>query len=500
MYFPIIRYALGNLLIVLGLCMLVPILWALYYHENTIDSFIKAAGITFLFGSILRYSGNKEQEFRPQEGIAIVFLSWLIASLFGTLPYMFTGATDIFLHAFFESASGFTTTGVSIFPNLDSLPKSLLFWRALTNWLGGMGILVLFIALLTGVGGSSVHMFRAEFTGPIVEKIKPRIRETARILWLVYIGLTFVLAVILYALGMSLYDAIIHAFGTIATAGITSKSAEGLWHYTSPAMEWTIIIFMFLAGTKYALIYMSIADKTFKYIFADEELRLFIALLVSCTFLVFFYTYYFHGMPYFEFSERFRYTAFKIVSVSTTTGYYLGDFPPFPPFSIIILTGLMLTGACVGTTCGGLKMSRLLLMFKALFVSLKQSLHPRAIITLKINNKPISDETIKVVFIFFFTYILAVVAATLSLIALGVPAITSFSAVIATISNAGLDLYGSIYGYDLFPAPAKMILILTMFMGRLEIFTLIIALQPSFWRSFRPTPGKGGTYTPQMLE
>lgn len=496
MYFPVIRYALGNLLIALGLSMLIPILWSLYYHESMIHPFLKAAGITISSGSILRYFGNKEQELRPQEGIAIVFLSWVSASLFGMLPYMFTGVTDSYVHAFFESVSGFTTTGISVFPNLESLPKSLVFWRAFTNWLGGMGILVLFIAILTGTGGSSVHMFRAEFTGPVVERIKPRIRETARILWLVYVGLTLVLSVILYMLGMSLYDALIHAFGTTATAGISSKSM-GLWHYASPAMEWAIIIFMFLSGTKYAIIYLSLVEKSAKSFFADEELRFFIFLLVSSIFLVFVHSYYYPGMPLAEFNERFRYTVFKVVSVTTTTGFYLGDFPAFPPFSRLILTGLMLTGACIGTTCGGLKMGRLLIMSKAVVVSLKQSIHPRAIITLKINNRPVLDDVVKIVFLFFFIYILSIIAATLCLIALGMPGITSFSAVIGTISNTGLDLYNSISDYSAFSTPAKMILILTMLMGRLEIFTLLIALQPSFWRPFRSTAGKD--YTPPLM-
>jgi trk system potassium uptake protein TrkH len=195
-------------------------------------------------------------------------------------------------------------------------------------------------------------------------------------------------------------------------------------------------------------------------------------------------------MPAAEFHEQLRYTVFKVVSVTTTTGFYLGDFPPFPPFSIIILTGLMLMGACIGTTCGGLKIGRLLIMVKALIVSLKQSLHPRAIITLKINSRPVPDDIIKVVFIFFFAYVLTIIAATLCLVALGIPSITAFSAVIATISNAGFDLYNSIYSYSLFPAPAKMILILTMLMGRLEIFTILIALQPSFWKPSRSSSGR----------
>ncbi|MBS3977387.1 MAG: TrkH family potassium uptake protein [Syntrophomonadaceae bacterium] len=498
MHFPTVRYALGNLLIALGICMLIPIVFSLYYQEDTVKSFLKAAGITLLSGSILRYTGNKEHELRPQEGIAIVFLSWICASLFGMLPYVFSGVTDGYVHAIFESVSGFTTTGISIFPNLDALPKSLVFWRAFTNWLGGMGILILFIALLTGTGGSSVHMFRAEFTGPVVERIKPRIRETARILWLVYVGLTLALSIILYLLGMSVYDAIIHSFGTTATAGISSKSA-GLWHYTSPAMEWTIILFMFLSGTKYALIYLSLTGKSVKTFFADEELRFFVFLLVASILLIFLHSFYYPGMPLAEFSERFRYTIFKVVSVTTTTGFYLGDLPPFSPFSILILTGLMLTGACVGTTCGGLKMGRLLIMFKTVLVSLKQFVHPRAVITLKINNRPVSDDVIKVVFLFFFTYVLTIVSATLCLVALGIPVITSFSAVIAAISNGGLDLYNSIYSYSLFPTPAKIILILTMLMGRLEIFTLLIALQPGFWRSMPFRPAQGKEHTPPLI-
>jgi trk system potassium uptake protein TrkH len=471
---------LAFLMLVTAACLLLPALVALAYREPDWRHFLAAAVVGAAGGGLALVFLRGAPDLRLREGFAVVAFGWIWVGLLGALPFWWSGQIPGFTDAVFESISGFTTTGASILTDIEGRSHATLFWRALTHWLGGMGIVLLAVAILPLLGVGGMQLFRAEVPGPVAERLTPRIRETAKRLWGVYVLLTALEVLALLMAGMGLFDAVCHAFATMATGGFSNNDSS-VGGYGSPAVEWIIIVFMFLAGVNFSLHYLALTGRWRVY-HQDEEFRFYAVILglASALLVVVLLT---AGL-YPGAGSAVRLALFQVVSITTTTGFGTADYLLWPPFAHAILLMLMAVGGCAGSTGGGIKVMRVLILLKHAKLELRKVLHPRAVITLWFNNRAVSaglQTNVLGFFLLFMTvYGLGVLLLTLG----GRDLVTSVGATAATLGNIGpgLGLVGPASNYAALLGWEKWLLMLLMIIGRLELFTVLVLFLPAAWR------------------
>ena len=471
----------GFLLFLEGIFMLLGIPFSIYYGDN--DVFVLASsGISIsLLGFILfMYSKNKDKEIRKREGYIIVSIGWIVTSLFGAIPFVLHGAIPSYTDAFFETMSGFTTTGASILNNIEELPHGLLFWRSVTQWLGGMGMIVLSLAILPILGIGGMQLFVAEVPGPTKDKLHPRVRETALRLWGIYLFLTVIEIVLLFAGGMTFFDAVCHSFTTMATGGFSTKQAS-IAYYQSPFIHYVIIFFMFAAGVNFTLHYHVLHGR-FANLKKNEEFKFY-------TTVVLFWSLFIAAVLYFSnyggAEVSFRDSLFQVVSMITTTGFVTADYELWGTLLLMLFFLFLFSGGCAGSTGGGIKIVRHLLLIKNSMQELRRLIHPRAVIPVRYNNHSVPQEIISNILAFFLFYILIFILGSLVMAMLGLDFLSAMGSVATTLGNVGPAL-GSVGPTDNFaniPMLGKWFLSFLMLLGRLELFTILVIFSPAFWKS-----------------
>ena len=472
----VILNVLGGLLRFLGAIMIIPLLVSFYYGDP-LYPFLVAVVITGLTGILLSHRYKEPEEWKVKEGFAIVAFGWLAAAIFGSIPYMLDGISPI--NALFESMSGFTTTGATVLLDIEAHSRSILFWRGMTQWIGGMGIIMLFIAILPKLGVAGRQLFRAEAPGPTEDKLKPRIRETAKILWLVYFFISLAEVVALLLAKVSLYDAITHTFTTMACGGF-SPYANSIAAFNSPLVEGIITLFMLISGANFALHYRTLyTDRNS--LLKDDEFKFYSFVTIIATLILTFSLWNDMGETVFN---SFRYAAFQVVSILTTTGFATVDFNLWTDSAKIVLLGVMFIGGCAGSTSGGIKVVRILLLLKYAQRALFKSLHPKAVKPIKFNNKTVPDDVMQAIVSFVVIYLMIFGISTGLLSLMGMDIMSSLTSSIATLGNIGpgFNLVGPMANFDGVPFAGKLLLIANMWIGRLEVFTVIVLLTPEFWR------------------
>jgi trk system potassium uptake protein TrkH len=472
---------IGVLTLFFGLTMIFPLLVGLYYRDASLIPLVKSMGITVAAGSILYliFFKAKAEVISQREGMAIVAVGWTAVGLFGAIPFYLGDGSFTFTDAVFESVSGFTTTGASVLTNIEAVSKGLLFWRSFIQWLGGMGIIVLSVAILPFLGVGGMQLYKAEVPSPVPDKLKPRIRDTAMILWKVYALISVAEVVLLMLGGMSLFEALCHTFTTMPTGGFSTKNTS-VAHYNSVYFDGVFMFFMLLAGINFSLHYQMIRGKPLAF-WRDSECRFFLGAVAIFTIVVSLDV--FHTV-YDTIGDALRYGAFQVVSIVTTTGYVTADYGQWPAMSQLILLMCMFLGASAGSTGGGMKCLRIMLCFKYCYKELFSLIHPRAVTHIKIGGKTVPEDVMRSVLGFLALYIGLFALSSVVLAGLGVDFTTSFSAVAATIGNIGpgFGAVGPVENFAGIPAAGKWLLVWCMLLGRLEIFTVIILLVPEFWR------------------
>lgn len=471
---------LGALLLFLGGSLFAPLPFSWYYGDGTWSAFIIAAVICFAVGGLLFKFCKSPKELTVREGFAVVTFGWTVFAIFGALPYLISGAIISPLDAIFETMSGFTTTGSTILTEIEAMPQSLLFWRSLTHWLGGMGIIVLSLAILPMLGVGGMQLFKAEVPGPTADRLKPRIQDTAKMLWGVYVLLTAGETLLLMFGGMSFFDALCHSFATLATGGFSTRNSS-IAAYDSSYIDGVVTLFMILAGINFALHFQVLRGKAREF-FQSEELRVYLGIILVSTIVIMFFNW--SSGSYHQFGQNLRYSIFQVSSIMTTTGFGTADFELWPVVAQYILLLLMFIGGCAGSTGGGMKVARILLLFKHAQVQVFRLIHPRAIRLVKLGNRPVDKEVLQAILGFFALFIGIFVMGSLLVAASGMDIVSAGSAVIACLANIGPGL-GSVGPVDNFanvPAFGKTVLIVCMLMGRLELFTVLVLFFPSFWR------------------
>ena len=448
------------------------------------DPFPLAGGgvLTLTTGIIFFLWGGKlpNGSIHKREGYLIVTLSWIIMTSFGMLPFIFSNEIPNVADAFFESVSGFTTTGASILTEIEALPEDILFWRSFIQWIGGMGVIVLTVAIIPLLGIGGIELFVAEAPGPTSDKLHPRIRETAKRLWFLYVGLTLILVALLYFGGMTLFDAVNHSFTTLATGGYSTKNAS-IAAFPSAYIQYVLTIFMFLAGANYTFLYLAFKGK-WRNVWKMDELRAYLYLVICAILII---TFQVKDITDNDWERSFREAAFQVVSVITTTGFVSADYLQWGTFSIIIFFLLLFVGGCAGSTSGGVKVIRSIVFFKNTFLEFKRILHPNAVISLKINNEIVRGRTITHVMIFLLLYIATFCVGSVIMTFLGYDLLTSIGAVATCLGNVGpgIGKVGPVFNFGWLSGEAKFLLSVLMLLGRLELFTMLVILTPHFWRS-----------------
>jgi trk system potassium uptake protein TrkH len=461
----------GSILKYFALAYILPLCAAIYYGEADWYIYLYALLLTLGTGLILEFGLKTTREIERADGFTIVAFTWLVITLLGSLPYAFLGLG--FLDAFFESMSGFTTTGATILQVVEELPKSALLWRSLTQWLGGMGVIALFIAILPrlGVGGS--QLFEFETTGPMPDRLRPRFRTTARLLWTIYVAFTAAQIALLYFLArLPFFDSICITFSTLSTGGFTPATANIAVAYANPLAEYIIMFFMFLGGTNFVIHYQFFRGNL--KVLKDEEFRLYVILLLVATSL----------LVVSQGLSSYRAGAFQAISIMTCTGFASADFASWHFGARMVLLLLMFIGACGGSTGGGIKVARILTLMKHTRVMMRKAIFPNAVVPLKYNRKPVPEPVVRDVISFFFLYILVAVVASIALGFLGLDMETAISAVATCQANCGpgLGAVGPASNFAWLPGAAKVILIMCMWLGRLELFTVFMIFSPRFWK------------------
>jgi trk system potassium uptake protein TrkH len=476
----IVLRILGVLLLCEAVSMLPSILVAIIYGENTILAFGFSILLTAILGWLLFLCKAKRKVVRYKEGFAIVTFGWLLVSLLGALPFIFTGAVPSFIDAFFETISGFTTTGATVISNVEILPKSLLFWRSFTHWLGGMGILVLALAIQPALGVGTFQILKAETPGPILSKLTPRVSNTAKILYTTYLVITLVEIFLLTLGGMSLFDSLVHTFGTLGTGGFSIKN-RSIGAYNNVYFELVITIFMIAAGVNFSLYFLAFKKKNLAEIFKNKELKVY-SMLIAAYILVI--TLNINGAVFSSILESLRHASFQVASIITTTGYATTDFDLWPDLSRALLLSLMFIGPCAGSTGGAIKVIRIYLVFKYVQREVNQLIHPRAVKAINVDHVPVQENVLSSVMAFTVLYFFIFVAATLLITTQKIDLLSSAASVAAALGNIGpsLGLSGPSRTFAPFSAFSKVILSFCMLLGRLEIFTVLSLLFPQFWR------------------
>lgn len=455
--------------------------FSVYYGDNDVLTLLLCGLSTSLIGTLVWFFTRDadKSDIGKREGYLIVTSGWIIMSLFGAIPFVVHGSIPSYTDAFFEVMSGFTTTGASILTDIESLPHGLLFWRSITQWIGGMGIIVLSLAILPLLGIGGMQLYAAEVPGITKDKFHPRVKETAKRLWGIYVILTASEMILLMLAGMNLFDAINHAFTTLATGGFSTKN-NSTAYYGHPLIQYIIIIFMFLAGTNFTLHYMAL-HKNFNFLKTNDEFKTYsIFILVSSIIIMIIH----HPHLNLSFEEKFRQAVFHVVSLVTTTGYVSSDYENWAIFSRMIFFILLFIGGCAGSTGGSIKIVRHYLLFKNGFLELKRLVHPRAIIPVRVNGKAIPPEIISNVQAFFILYILIFVLSSIILSLTGLDFITAIGASATCLGNVGpgIGTVGPVSNFSHLPDFAKLLLSALMLIGRLELFTVLVIFSPSFWK------------------
>ena len=477
----IILRVLSFLLMLESVFMFTGLIFAWYYDESVFPLLI-SGGITGIIGSILWFSIQPKLESKgigKREGYLIVALSWVVISIFGSLPYLISGTIPCITDAFFETISGFTTTGSSILTDIEALPKNILYWRAMTHWMGGMGIIVLTVAVLPFLGIGGMQLLIAEMPGITPDKLHPRITATAKRLWGIYVLFTFLEVMLLWIGEMDFFDSLCHAFATMATGGFSTKndSIAGFAPYT----QYVITLFMILAGINFTLHYLALHRK-FDKLWTNQEFKTYLGIIVIVTMFITLGLIWDQGW---EIESAFRDALFSVVSILTTTGFVNNNYLLWPSFLWMLLFALMFVGGSAGSTGGGIKVVRHMLLIKNSWIELKRAMHPNAIIPVKFNGKSVSQQIIFNVMAFFLLYVMIFAFGTLIMSLIGYDFETSIGATIASLGNIGPGIggVGPVENYAFFSPFAKWFMAFLMLLGRLELFTVLIILSPAFWKS-----------------
>ena len=477
----VIGNIIGILLLINGLLMLTAVPFGIYHEESSWKGILVASLVNSIIGFILYYNtkDNENKELKRRDGYLIVILSWIAMSLFGMLPYIFTDQISNVPDAFFETVSGYTTTGASILNNIEILDHGILYWRSLTQWIGGMGIIVLAVAILPFLGIGGMQLFVAEAPGVSVDKLQPRIKETAMRLWQIYISFTVVLFFILWAEGMNSFEAVNHAMTTFATGGFSTKNAS-IGYFESPLIQYTIILFMFISATNFTLTYFAI-KLDFKKVFQNEEFRIYSSFILILTAIVFI-TLYLIDSSYAE--ETFRSALFSVVSIITTTGFTTVDFTGWTEFITILFFILMFFGASAGSTSGGIKIVRHVVLLKNSYIELKKQLHQQGVFILRFNNSKVPQSVVTNILAFMMLYVVIFSIGSMIMTLMGVDFITAIGSVAATLGNIGPGIgdVGPASNFSSIPDVGKYFLSLLMLIGRLELLTFLLILTPAFWK------------------
>ena len=494
---PVVARTLGGLLLFLGVALLMPALVGWIYAEPSAWGFVYAAGLAFaLGGSAWAFLGAPGREdVGAREGFAIVGLSWITLSLIGALPFVFGGVLPSYTDAFFETMSGFTTTGATILggahsPGIEAIPRAFHFWRSLAHWMGGMGIIVLTLAVLPILGVGGMQLFRAEVPGPSADKLTPRVRETAKRLWLLYVGITAIEVLALLP-AMDLFDAVNHAFATMATGGFSPEGGS-VGDYNSAYVDGVITVFMFMAGMNFALHYRMLRGEPLTAV-RDTEFRVYAGIVGVATALLVFATWEPTvallpveevASTYESLATAFRYAVFQVVAIVTTTGFGTADYELWAPLATGILFLLFFCGGMAGSTGGGVKVVRHVVLGKSTYKEIRQLVHPQAVLPIRLNNEVVSRETVSNILAFLVLYLGLLFGGTIVVSALGLDLWSAFTAALSCVGNIGpaFGTVGPTDNYAHIPALGKWVLSFLMVAGRLEIYTVLILLSPTFWR------------------
>jgi trk system potassium uptake protein len=477
--FRVVARILGMLLLCEAILMLPSLAVAAYYQGTDITAFALSILITGLAGVPLVFLKTGKRSMYARDGFAIVALGWILLSVFGALPFVISGAIPSFIDSFFEASSGFTTTGASILTHIEDLPKGILFWRSFTHWVGGMGVIVLTLAILPSAGAGAVQMLKAESPGPSPGKIVPRVGETAKILYGIYVVITIVEIVLLKIAGLSLFDAAIHTFGTVGTGGFSNMNAS-VGAYNNIPVEIIITIFTFICGANFTLYYQMLKGDL-KAPFKDEEFRFYSGVVFLSIVLI---TINLYGNVFSSLWESLRHSSFQVVTIISTTGYASTDTEKWGMFSKIILFMLMFVGGCAGSTGGAIKNIRFLLLFKVMKRELLQIIHPKAVYSVRLGSRAVDERTLSEVLGFFFMYIIIFIAAVLVVSLDNKDWATTITSVAATLGNVGpgFGAVGAVGNYSSLSDFSKIVLSMCMIIGRLEIYPILLLGVPSFWK------------------
>ncbi|MFH1845679.1 MAG: TrkH family potassium uptake protein [bacterium] len=471
---------LGFLYVVTGVCLLLPAGVALLYGESDWPAFLVAAALGGVIGGLAMRVGRGAPDLGIREGFAVVTFGWLSIGLLGAVPFLLSGQIPGIADAVFESISGFTTTGASILTDIEGRSHATLFWRSLSQWLGGMGIVVLALAILPLLGVGGMQLYRAEAPGPTPDRLTPRIRETAKRLWGVYVLLTGAETILLMLAGLGFFDAICHSLATMATGGFSTRNAS-VGAYGSAGVEWVIILFMFLAGTNFTLHYLALLGKPKSYL-RDEEFRWYVLILAGAGSIIL--TPLLLGHYYPLLGDAVRHTVFQVISICSTTGFGTADYLLWPPVAGMLLVLLMAMGGCAGSTGGGIKVLRAMLLAKSARLELKKLVHPRGVYTMWFNNKSLPPTLATNVLGFFLLFMMVYLFGVLVLTFGGRDMVTAIGATSATLGNIGpgLGLVGPTSNYAFLADWEKWLLMVFMLIGRLEIYTVLVLFLPEAWR------------------
>lgn len=478
MNYKMIRYILGKMLGIEAAVLFIPMFVSLIYRESCWKSFLITSAILAVIYLLIGRKQPEDSHIYGKEGFVIVGFAWILWSIFGALPFTLSGSIPFYVDALFETVSGFTTTGSTILGEIEGLPYGILFWRNFTHWIGGMGVLV-FVLMLTSLNDkNAMHLMRAEVPGPDKDKMIPKVRQNALLLYEMYFVLTLIEVVLLKIGGMSLYDSIVHAFSTAGTGGFSTKNTS-IAAFDSAYIDGVITIFMILFGVNFNMYFLILA-KDIKSVFKNEELRVYLGVIAFAIVAITANTLSIYG----NVLKAFRYSSFQVASIISTTGFATADYDIWPEFSKCIIIMIMLMGACGGSTGGGMKVSRIMIIWKSILREVKQLLHPKSVNITKVNGKKVSEAGMRGVYIYFFAYVIIVVISTILVSINNYDFSTTFTAVLTALSNVGPGIakVGPTCNFGFFSAFSKIVLCFDMLIGRLEIFPFLMIFSPSLWR------------------
>lgn len=481
--YRLILKILGALLWIEATAMLIPLGISLGYGEGDATAFLISIGITVAIGSLFffQYTNSERKSLGKRDGFMVVALCWVLFSLLGSLPYLLSGSVDNMPDAFFETMSGITGTGASIIDDVEVLPHGILFWRSLTQWIGGLGIILFTLAVLPLLNsGGSMQLFNAETTGIMYDKLGPRIGQTAKLLWSTYLGLTVVLIFLLCLSPMSIFDAVCHGLTTAATGGFSTKNAS-IAYWNSAYIEYVVIVFMLISGINYALVYRAVRGE-FRKTFGNEEVKWYLIIVVVFTILIAAGLFLNGEYKDLGIEETIRISLFQVSSIITSTGFISADYVAWGPFFCILICLLMFCGGCAGSTSGGAKVIRIVVLLKNTIYEFYRQVHPNAIVPVRVNQQAISHEIVTKILAFLFIYGIVVIVSALALATMGLTIEEAFGCAISCIGNSGPGLGRTLYSFSIIPDAGKWLLSFTMLIGRLEIFTVLILFTSYFWK------------------